>query len=296
MITSKVTRVLIYYWHDFWQINGSQHTSSLTFFNSGPWVVLFILGCYLLFIKVYGPKIMKHREPFKLKKLLLLYNIVLVYLSAYVFVKGSLISRFGLDAWNCRKEIYDLNIFPFTQKYIHLTWIYYFSKLIELADTVFFVFRKKQRQINNLHIIHHTTVPISVWIGLKFSPNLLYSFFPWINAGIHSLMYTYYGLTALAPSLNINRWKKYLTLAQIGQFILAIVHSAYLIINPNCPFPISAAINTFANALLFLSLFLAYYRSSYKAIKGKINGPLDLIKNNNNQETKDGTSKLIKSN
>lgn len=49
-------------------------------------------------------------------------------------------------------------------------WWYYFSKLIELLDTVFFLLRKKTRQISFLHVYHHSTMPILWWIGVKWVP------------------------------------------------------------------------------------------------------------------------------
>jgi len=39
-------------------------------------------------------------------------------------------------------------------------WLYYIAKITELLDTVFFVLRKKQRQISFLHLYHHTLMPV----------------------------------------------------------------------------------------------------------------------------------------
>lgn len=49
-------------------------------------------------------------------------------------------------------------------------WWYFAAKIIELLDTVFFVLRKKNRQISFLHLYHHTMMPICAWIGTKFLP------------------------------------------------------------------------------------------------------------------------------
>lgn len=43
---------------------------------STPWPVLSILIAYLLFVLKLGPKIMENREPFKIKRILMVYNIV----------------------------------------------------------------------------------------------------------------------------------------------------------------------------------------------------------------------------
>lgn len=52
-------------------------------------------------------------------------------------------------------------------------WWYFAAKIIELLDTIFFVLRKKNRQITFLHLYHHFMMPICAWIGVKFLPGLL---------------------------------------------------------------------------------------------------------------------------
>lgn len=47
-------------------------------------------------------------------------------------------------------------------------WLYYMCKITELLDTVFFVLRKKQKQISFLHLYHHTLMPICGFIGIKY--------------------------------------------------------------------------------------------------------------------------------
>ena len=49
-------------------------------------------------------------------------------------------------------------------------WWYYFSKIIELMDTILFILKKNQRQITFLHVYHHSTMPLLWWIGTKWIP------------------------------------------------------------------------------------------------------------------------------
>ena len=42
----------------------------------------------------------------------------------------------------------------------------YFLCLLQL----FFILRKKNNQVSNLHVIHHGCMPMSVWLGMKFAP------------------------------------------------------------------------------------------------------------------------------
>jgi elongation of very long chain fatty acids protein 4 len=49
-------------------------------------------------------------------------------------------------------------------------WWYYFSKLIEFMDTIFFILRKKDSQVSFLHVYHHATMFPIWWIGVKWVP------------------------------------------------------------------------------------------------------------------------------
>lgn len=50
--------------------------------------------------------------------------------------------------------------------------VYYFYclKLLDLCDTIFFVLRKKTRQISFLHVYHHLAVVIFTYKALGWSP------------------------------------------------------------------------------------------------------------------------------
>lgn len=49
-------------------------------------------------------------------------------------------------------------------------YLYFLAKISELLDTVFFVLRKKERQISFLHLYHHTVMPMISWGATKYYP------------------------------------------------------------------------------------------------------------------------------
>lgn len=59
---------------------------------------------------------------------------------------------------------------------VNVCWIFYFSKFVELLDTVFFVLRKKYNQVTFLHVFHHGIMPVSWWFGVKFVPGVCAKF------------------------------------------------------------------------------------------------------------------------
>lgn len=88
--------------------------------------------------------------------------------------------------------------------------------MIELLDTIFFVLRRKDRQITFLHVYHHTGMPLISWLVVKYYPGGHLTFYPMINSMVHIVMYTYYLLSAMGPKVQKYLWwKKYLTTLQL---------------------------------------------------------------------------------
>lgn len=56
---------------DFWLVNT-------------PLPVLGILGLYYYFVTDFGPKFMKDRQPFELKKTIIVYNVAQILLNGYL--------------------------------------------------------------------------------------------------------------------------------------------------------------------------------------------------------------------
>jgi len=125
------------------------------------------------------------------------------------------------------------------------------------------VLRKKQAQVSTLHVVHHSVVPISVWIGLKFYCGGSNTLFPFLNTGVHSIMYLYYGLAALGPQMQKYLWwKKYLTTLQLTQFALVMVLGIRIALS-DCTFPKSFLFLNLFHAVLFFYMFSSFYRQSY---------------------------------
>lgn len=96
---------------------------------------------------------------------------------------------------------------------------YYIVKIIELLDTVFFIMRKKFNQVTFLHVYHHFAMPAASFIGVKYVAGGHGTFFGFMNAQVHVVMYLYYLLAAFGPKMQrLLWWKKYITVFQIVSF------------------------------------------------------------------------------
>lgn len=176
-----------YYLFDFWEIEGDPRIAKYSFFRGGPWTAWSIIAFYVYFVKKLGPALMKNREPMNLRGLILCYNLSMILINAYFFYEIVVNYRFGIemDMFNFERPKTTDN----SPKKLHVIWLSYaflLSKFLDLAETVFFVLRKKHNQISNLHVYHHSVVPLLVHMFAKISPTGGPGcMFPFLNCFIH---------------------------------------------------------------------------------------------------------------
>jgi len=111
---------------------------------------------------------MKHRQPYNMRVLMVLYNFVMILLSLYLFLKLGFLGWFGHYDYKCQPVDYSNSTRAIEMA--NFSWWYYMSKYLEFVDTFFFVLRKKYSHVTALHVIHHGLMPMSVWWGVKFTP------------------------------------------------------------------------------------------------------------------------------
>ncbi|KAF3390348.1 hypothetical protein F1880_009382 [Penicillium rolfsii] len=98
----------------------------------------------------------------------------------------------------------------------YFSWFFYISKFYEVVDT--FIILAKGKQSSFLQTYHHAGIMLCMWAGVKYaSPPALVGIF--FNSAIHTLMYTYFSMTALGLRVPVSI-KRSLTTMQIGQFLL----------------------------------------------------------------------------
>ncbi|XP_050684010.1 elongation of very long chain fatty acids protein F-like [Leptidea sinapis] len=231
----------------------------------GLFCVLFV---YLDLVLKILPAYMKDREPYKLKRLLTLYNAFQVAFSGYVVILyAKYIYQHGIITTRCPKGD-DLKAVISDIK------PYFIAKHIDLLDTVFFILRKKQDQVSFLHIYHHSAMVAWTWYHYLYHPCDHFVVVGLINSLVHVALYAYYGLSSLGPEYSkYTWWKKHLTKVQLIQFMLVISNLYYQQKLTPCPIP--AEFHYFCTFLIasFFCLFLNFYFRRYgnRKILEKIN-------------------------
>ncbi|XP_028832682.1 ELOVL fatty acid elongase 8a [Denticeps clupeoides] len=245
--------------------NGDERTNEwLLVYSPAPITCIFL--CYLIMVWL-GPRLMAHRQPVNIKGVLILYNFSMVSLSAYMFHEFTVTSWLANYSLLCQPVDYSHS--PLGIRMAKVCWWFYFSKVIELFDTVFFILRKKNNQLTFLHVYHHATMIFNWWAGVKYVPGGQSFLIGLINSLVHVVMYLYYGLAALGPHMQrYLTWKRYLTSLQLLQFFIVVLHTGNNLFT-ECDFPDSMNAVVFAYALSLIALFSRFYYLNYIAKAAK---------------------------
>lgn len=240
--------------------------------------ILYICPLYfatLYAIHYYVTRI--RQKPFDLNNIVIVHNSVLSIGSGILFISivtelYNLFNQYGV--WSVYCDPYGRHT---TGRITAIYYINYIFKYIELFDTVLLALRNKPMPF--LHVYHHAATLVLCWSQLRAQ-----SCVQWIpisiNLFIHIIMYCYYALHALRIDV---WWKRYLTMLQITQFIVALIgccgglvfkilHDLNLLPNKmyDCHGDYSIAVFGLLILFTYLILFIDLYNNSYKKnIKGR---------------------------
>uniref|UniRef100_A0A336LMV5 Elongation of very long chain fatty acids protein n=1 Tax=Culicoides sonorensis TaxID=179676 RepID=A0A336LMV5_CULSO len=268
------------------------------FLFDNPIPIISIAITYVVLMKFVGPKYMANRKPYDLLWVIRIYNLCQIGYNLFMLIRSffepgyiSNFLSFGCASFTTKQaQMFEYNVF-------RGHWHYLMNKMLDLLDTAFFVLRKKQSHVTFLHVFHHVSMIIIVWIILKYHPGQAAVIAAFINAVIHVLMYSYYFLSSFGQTFGfVYRLKKYLTIAQIGQFVLVLIYYS-LALKFSCGFNMFIVRLIFFEAIANLCLFINFYRKTYgtrgrldKAQRMMICTPLQ------HQENRKGSEQILDEN
>lgn len=247
-----------FFYTEIWDEIGDIRTSP---YLIRPWPILAIVLSYLAFVLVIGPFLMRKRQPFDLFWPMQLYNMLNVGCNGLMCIIGLYLTRFTYDCWGCQ----DINVHIYFRTFAGYS--YMLLKIFDLLDTLFFIARKKYNQVTPLHVFHHAIMPIMTYGALKFAPNSNCALTLIVNTAVHAIMYSYYFLAALGPSVQKYLWwKKYITIIQIVQFVILFVQGIQMLLVRNCDHPLLMIYAQLFEAVFFMITFSNFYLKSYKKV------------------------------
>ncbi|KAK9820370.1 hypothetical protein WJX72_009566 [[Myrmecia] bisecta] len=225
-----------------------------------------ISALYILGIPV-GHRIMRDREPLKLRRFATLHNAFLFALSLYMTVECVTQSyrNFGwskhLQLW-CNRNDPGPTFSDSGYRLARVLWIHYLSKAYEFGDTLIMILKKNKRQVSFLHVYHHATTFFPVWWAVvKYGPGGEAWFCCALNSLIHVGMYGYYFAAGLG--LRVGGVKQLITQSQMIQFLLFMTQSVYMLFIKDCYRPRLSPIMLLVQCAIFFALFANFYRQAY---------------------------------
>lgn len=252
---------------------------------------------------------MENRKPFKLRSVLIIYNFFQVCFSLWLFYEASMAG--WLTGYSYRCEAVDTTTSPRALRVSlasdpmlspmelmsdHLlrwppaaggtssansrNFLTHFSSSWESGTTRSPPFTlsitasclSAVGQVTASYILETAIFFSTVWWGVKFTPGGHSSFFGFVNTGVHIVMYTYYMLAAMGPSVQKYLWwKKYLTVMQMVQFIAVMAHAFQLLFHNPCQYPIAFVWWIGLHAFMFFFLFKNFFDQAYRKVRLKRN-------------------------
>ncbi|XP_039313988.1 elongation of very long chain fatty acids protein AAEL008004-like [Solenopsis invicta] len=249
---------MVYYWTK----ELDPRVADLLFVDSAYQIPLIIFA-YLYFVVVYGPKFMKNKPPYKLKTFIQLYNIIQIFLNTWLIYESTDAGLFT-NKIICLGPDYSYNYNA--MRITRCVWIYLLLKIFDLVETVLFVLRKKDNQVSGLHLYHHVSSVLIVWLCVRYLNTTFIGIIGVINCLIHVIMYTYYFLAACGPIVQktIAPIKRWITTAQMIQFIVVLLYVSHPLILCNKITRIWFTIMLIIHLLINFFNFHNFYVRSYK--------------------------------
>ncbi|KAH8369582.1 hypothetical protein KR093_000216, partial [Drosophila rubida] len=232
--------------------------------TGSAWPASIITLSYLLIALKYGKKWMNGRKPFDITRILIGYNLVQVIYNAIMF--SFIFYYYVIEPmynFSCMTTL------PLDHPTKHvermITYAFMINKMVDLLDTIFILLRKSYKQITTLHVFHHAVmVYITFWVHRLYGIGGQLMTMELLNTFVHTLMYSYYMISAIYPGLKGSLWwKKYITKIQIIQFVLILLHSIYTLFTPGCEYPLIIHFIIVSLSITFIVMFTTFYIRVY---------------------------------
>ncbi|KYO01753.1 putative long chain polyunsaturated fatty acid elongation enzyme [Plasmodium gaboni] len=208
-----------------------------------------------------GPKMTRLEQM--VEKLTPYYNLLQVLFSLII----TLLTVY--EAKNRRFSLF-YNSVDFSKKNIALCcWLFYLNKLVDFVDTILIVLRKKWNQFTFLHVYHHFSVFLIMWINTSVGYDGDIYYIIVVNSFVHFIMYLYYYLASVKFKVPIFA-KACVTYLQMLQFLSIILPGFYvLFVRHYCPYPRRLVGLSFCYCITLLVLFTNFALHTYIKPKKK---------------------------
>lgn len=184
-----------------------------------------------------------------------IYNISQVMLCSYMCIEA------GVQAYKANYSILPGQTFNHANPPIgFVLYVFYLSKILDFADTVFIITSRSWNQLSFLHVYHHFSIFLFYWLNCAVGYDGDVYLTIVLNGLIHTIMYTYYFVSMHTKEI---WWKSALTIGQMVQFVVMNLQAVYLLIMKKTEFPPRITEAYLYYIMTLLALFFHFYLQSY---------------------------------
>jgi len=256
-------------WEDLWERRDKRMDDYPLMSN--PLHTAAICCVYFYLIIFAGPRYMKDRKPMNIRGFMIVYNALMVILSSYIVIQALRGGWWNDYSFTCQPV--DFSDSYKARLMMHVSYVFFLSKFVEMTDSFCFVARKKFSHLSVLHVFHHGTVAMSTYPGVRWVPGGHSTFWGLLNSIVHVFMYSYYFTAALGPQYSkYVWWKQHITKIQMIQFIMIFIHEFQLFYKNECDYPMGISYFIAGQAVLFFILFANFYIKSYLSKRSTTKG------------------------
>jgi len=197
--------------------------------------------------------------------LMVIYNATQVLLCGHMVmaaIQGKKERKFGLVC-NPHKLVLDKS----SRRIASVLHLFYLTKVLDFADTIFMIIRGKWNQVTFLHVYHHITIYLIYWLILNAGYDGDIYFTVVLNGSIHFVMYFYYLTTTFNVAVP-KPLKMMVTNMQLIQFV-CMMTQALVLLFMGCPYPANLTKMYLVYIMSMFLLFSNFKRKTYG--KKKVN-------------------------
>jgi hypothetical protein len=127
-----------------------------------PYITIFLTYFFIIF-KI-APSYMKNRKPVNISAIIQGYNVFQVVACAYFVWKSHELGFNYTKTWKC-----EIRLQPGREEdSYNSAWWFMMLRTVELVETIFFILRKKHNQVSTLHVYHHISTVVLMWLNIKY--------------------------------------------------------------------------------------------------------------------------------
>lgn len=219
---------------------------------------------------------MKNRKALDISTIIQFYNIFQVVACTFFVLKFHDLGFSLRQTWKCDKNLTAGR----EEETFYVFWWFLMLRTLELVETVFFILRKKEKQASALHIYHHISSIVLMWVFLKYSAGEYFHlichckpkhlFFSGmmeiygitLNCCVHVVMYLFYFCSSIKSLSGVVKVvKPLLTAIQIVQLSVMLVH-CFVAVSSSCKATKLFYLQIF-NISFLIFLFAKFFVQSY---------------------------------